>query len=173
MIGSHLWTNDDIVQETEGYGPKTVDKDYSGIIVGCIFVIRDDGALLMQLRDDMPGLRHAGLWVPPGGHMELGETLIETAVREFHEETQLKCQQLQWLNAIEVNSHPWPRYLLGMFWTLYNNKPFECHEGQELKFVEPGVASQYPMPLFVAEVWKDILLRADCKEELVACSIPL
>ena len=56
---------------------------------------------------------------------KLGETLIETAVREFQEETQLKCQKLQWLNAIEVNSHPWPRHLLGMFWTIYNNKPFE------------------------------------------------
>ena len=108
MIGSHLWTNDDIVQETEGYGPKTVDKDYSGIIIGCIFVIRDDGALLMQLRDDMPGLRHAGLWVPPGGHMELGETLIETAVRELQEETQLKCQKLQWLQTLGFlrNSSP-------------------------------------------------------------------
>ncbi|WP_242895350.1 NUDIX hydrolase [Actinomadura litoris] len=35
-----------------------------------------------------------GKWVPPGGHIEPGETFAETAVREFKEETGLLVQAL-------------------------------------------------------------------------------
>ena len=53
---------------------------------------------------------------------------------------------------------PWPTYLLGIFWALYNEQPFKCQEGQALEFVEPRKAAQFPMPYFVAEIWERILL---------------
>ena len=31
-----------------------------------------------------------GVWVPPGGHIELNETLLEAGLRELREETGLK-----------------------------------------------------------------------------------
>ncbi len=51
--------------------------------VGCL-IENESGELLLQKRSDN------GLWGLPGGLMEFGETIIETAVREIYEETKLK-----------------------------------------------------------------------------------
>ena len=158
MLDSPLWTKNDIVLETKEYGPITTELDYIGDIVGSLFLIRDDGALLMQLRDNRPNLRHAALWVPPGGHINPNETLMNAAIRECLEETQLAYQKINWLKAYEVSSPPWPKYLLGIFWASYNEKPFKCLEGQALKFVEPRRAPEFPMPYFIVTIWEQILV---------------
>jgi ADP-ribose pyrophosphatase YjhB (NUDIX family) len=44
-------------------------------------VIDDDGAILLSRRDDL------NIWNLPGGRVDAGETLAETAVREVQEET--------------------------------------------------------------------------------------
>ena len=41
----------------------------------------EEGRVLLQLRGDKK------TWAIPGGAMELGETSLQAAVREFHEET--------------------------------------------------------------------------------------
>ncbi|MBI2955145.1 MAG: NUDIX domain-containing protein [Chloroflexi bacterium] len=71
--------------------------------VGANAVIFDDeGRVLLTKRQDN------GLWCLPGGHMDLGETIQETAIRETEEETGLKV-------AIErlvgVYSRPHPCYV--------------------------------------------------------------
>ncbi|MDF2234516.1 NUDIX domain-containing protein [Albimonas sp. CAU 1670] len=55
-----------------------------------VYAVDPLGRILMQLRDDAPGLAAAGLWSPFGGGVEPGETLREAAVREFEEETGLR-----------------------------------------------------------------------------------
>jgi 8-oxo-dGTP diphosphatase len=45
-----------------------------------------DGRVLLLLRRKQPNL---GLWSPPGGKLEPGETPLDCAVRELHEETGL------------------------------------------------------------------------------------
>lgn len=45
-----------------------------------VAVFRGDALLLIQRRDN-------GLWALPGGFVEVGETLVEAAAREFREET--------------------------------------------------------------------------------------
>lgn len=49
-------------------------------------LVVDDGRLLFGRHRD------SGLWVPPGGAMEPGETPAQTGVRETHEETGLEVR---------------------------------------------------------------------------------
>ena len=44
-------------------------------------LVDEEGRVLLQLRGDKQ------TWAIPGGAMELGETSLQAAVREFHEET--------------------------------------------------------------------------------------
>ena len=39
--------------------------------VAAVFLLRDDGAVLLQHRDDKPDISHPGQWVPPAPTMNL------------------------------------------------------------------------------------------------------
>lgn len=53
----------------------------------------DEGRVLLQLRGDKK------TWAIPGGAMELGESTLETAKREFFEETGIKVEATRFLNV--------------------------------------------------------------------------
>jgi 8-oxo-dGTP diphosphatase len=57
-------------------------KEFSGAKVALLY----NGKLIMQLRDDKPGLRFSNMWDFPGGGREGEETAIECATREIEEE---------------------------------------------------------------------------------------
>ncbi|MEO4055207.1 NUDIX domain-containing protein [Solibacillus sp. CAU 1738] len=57
--------------------------------VGCGIIIEQENKILLQHRKDRD------VWGIPGGFMELGETVLETAVRETFEETGLRVEQLK------------------------------------------------------------------------------
>lgn len=64
------------------------------IIVGStIIVMNKNGEILLQKRSDSRD------WGLPGGAMEPGESFEETAKRELFEETNLKCNDLQFLQT--------------------------------------------------------------------------
>ena len=72
--------DNDTVKVFDPCSPSLKAIDDSFKIVGALFLFRkEDQSLLLQLRDEKPNLRHAGLWVPPGGHIEQGETLQQSA----------------------------------------------------------------------------------------------
>jgi 8-oxo-dGTP pyrophosphatase MutT (NUDIX family) len=54
----------------------------------------DHGRVLLQQRDDKPGLRYAGCWTLFGGQVEAGETPEEAIRRELIEELELDDQPL-------------------------------------------------------------------------------
>ena len=149
---------DDSVQVVEGFGQDSQMQDSKLNIVGALFLLRDDGALLMQLRDDKPGLRHAGVWVPPGGHIEDGETVEQGTVREFLEETDYSCGKMNWLQMMEIRHPEWPTYLLGVFWAFYDGKQkTECREGQILKFIKREDANILMIPPFIFMIWDKLI----------------
>ncbi|HEM6116189.1 NUDIX domain-containing protein [Streptococcus pluranimalium] len=53
----------------------------------------EEGKVLLQLRGDKK------TWAIPGGAMELGESSLDTAVREFYEETGIEIQVKRLLNV--------------------------------------------------------------------------
>ena len=47
----------------------------------------------------------AGLWGFPGGHVEPGETALNAAARELHEETGVLAKPLSYLDNVDVIEH--------------------------------------------------------------------
>lgn len=60
---------------------------------GATVVVIKDNKILLNLRSD------TNTWGIPGGALELGETLEETAARELNEETNLKAESFTLLNV--------------------------------------------------------------------------
>ncbi|MCA1557226.1 MAG: NUDIX hydrolase, partial [Acidobacteria bacterium] len=116
--------------------------------VASVFLLRDDGALLVQHRDDKPGLALAGRWIPPGGHCEEHEAIESCARREFREETGYDCAELNLLDSlIDDNVDGVPAYPLTVFWVRYDGvQPIKTNEGQAMEFIERDRASSYDIP---------------------------
>jgi 8-oxo-dGTP diphosphatase len=74
---------------------KAKDQPLPKVGVG-IIVLKNDTHVLMHRRKGKHG---GGYWGTGGGHLELGESLIEGALREFHEEagSKIKISQPRFL----------------------------------------------------------------------------
>jgi 8-oxo-dGTP pyrophosphatase MutT (NUDIX family) len=69
-----------------------------------VVVINDKREVLLQQRSDI------NKWGFPGGVMEFGETLEETAARELYEETGLRASDLNFIDILsgEKECHTYP-----------------------------------------------------------------
>ena len=129
--------------------------------VSAVFLLRADGAALMQHRDDKPGLRHAGMWVPPGGHRDPGEDAVTCARREFLEETGYRCGQLEQLCVLIDEQLGWPPYELTIFRAPYDSEQsFECREGQSLQFITRAEADMHSIPVYLINLWDRAIFEA-------------
>ena len=124
------------------------------VVVGVV-LLRDDGAALLQQRDDIPTITDPGLWVFPGGHVEGGEGPESGAAREFEEETCYRCGQLRFLTQMTVNEGE-----LIFFWDTYDGQQrIECREGQTLQFIQREEVEKLPRQNYLTRVW-DLALAA-------------
>ena len=129
--------------------------------VAAVLLLRRDGAALLQHRDDKPGLRHANMWGPPGGHAEPGESMGDCARRELHEETGYDASDIRFLTSYDDAVEGWPVYQLTMFWCWYDGvQTITCHEGQELAFIERSAVARYPIPAPIIKAWDAALAAA-------------
>jgi 8-oxo-dGTP pyrophosphatase MutT (NUDIX family) len=124
-------------------------------VAGIVLLREPDGAALLQHRDDKPGLPHANLWVPPGGHCEDAEAWLSCAEREFLEETGYRCAHLRFLAELDVDQVPFsPPLRLKVFWDVYDGRQgIVCREGQALEFVPRSAASDIAMPAYLVDLW--------------------
>ncbi|XP_002740484.1 m7GpppN-mRNA hydrolase NUDT17-like [Saccoglossus kowalevskii] len=67
--------------------PESVLQRGVDVVVCTLLRTNDRKTLLARRAQDLRIF--PGVWAPPGGHVELGESLIEAAFRELHEETGL------------------------------------------------------------------------------------
>jgi transketolase len=123
--------------------------------VATVFILRADGAALLQHREDKPGLRRSSMWVPPGGGLDPGESPEAGARREIREETDYVCGDLRWLETVEDDpGDGGPIECLHVFWTIYDGAQApRCLEGQDLRFVPRAGAGGYRMPGFLFNLW--------------------
>lgn len=68
-------------------------------LLGALAVVLDDERVLLAQRRNAPD---AGLWGFPGGHVEHGETALDAAARELHEETGVTATPLEYLTNIDL-----------------------------------------------------------------------
>ena len=70
--------------------------------LGAIAVVVHEGRVLLVQRRKEP---NAGTWGFPGGHVELGETALDAAVRELAEETGVVATARHYLTNLDVIHH--------------------------------------------------------------------
>jgi 8-oxo-dGTP diphosphatase len=122
--------------------------------VAAILMLRHDGAALLQHRDAKPGLRCAGLWGLPGGHAELGESMLDCARRELLEETEYDASDLKFLLSFDGTDEYGAAFMVSFFWCRYDGiQPIICHEGQSLAFVTRSEAENFSIPSHVFDIW--------------------
>jgi 8-oxo-dGTP pyrophosphatase MutT (NUDIX family) len=136
-----------------GLGPGFVQNPRK--VVAGIVLLRDDGAALLQLRDDKPSIQDPGIWAVPGGHIEPGETPMEGACREFLEETCYLCANARPLTQFTSRSAGYPGdFDLAFFWDRFDGiQRIECREGQALEFISRLNAEHIPRRDYLTRVW--------------------
>jgi 8-oxo-dGTP pyrophosphatase MutT (NUDIX family) len=134
--------------------------------VAAIWVLRRDKTALLQHRDDKPGLRHAGMWVPPGGHSDPGESMPECARRELREETEYDSPDLRYLMTLDRLHEDGAAFQVTFFWCWYDEmQTIVCHEGQDLAFVKRSDAADHRIMDFLVDVWDAAIAAASATTE--------
>jgi len=131
-------------------------------------------AALLQLRDEKPGLQDAGLWVFPGGHLEVGETPEEAARREFLEETGYACDRLCKLVSWHSSEVGYERdFRMFFFWALYDGRQsVQCREGRDLRFIDRGDASGLASRPYLVTLWDEALAATRAFEKVQPAGRP-
>ena len=63
-----------------------------------VMILNDNNEVLLMLRHGSHG---AGEWAFPGGHLEFGDTIFETAQREVKEETGLDVTEFELVSVFD------------------------------------------------------------------------
>jgi len=130
-------------------------------MIVAVVLLRQDGACLLQHRDDRLGLSASGLWVFPGGHREDGENSLACALRELEEETAYRADQLTPLMSFEDDfPDPTSKGPMEIFLGFYDGQQeIRCLEGQACRFVGRKEANRLPLPSYQYPIWDFALLK--------------
>ena len=85
--------------------------DYHTAAAAGVFLLTQDRRLVLQLRDDKPGIHYPGMIAAFGGGAEPGETAEECALRELAEETGIQAHpedllHLDAVSKLDVRGRP-------------------------------------------------------------------
>lgn len=140
---------------------KSIGHDTIIMVGATSLVLNEQGEVLMQLRSDTKD------WGLPGGSMEIGERVEETAIRELQEETGLVAQRAE---LIDIFSGPEYFYVypngdqtdtvivLYRMYDLSGRIQITDGESLELKFFPPD-AFPYPLEKRTAKILEELQKR--------------
>lgn len=103
------------------------------------------GEVLLQLRDDRPGLLFPGHWTLPGGYVKVNESPDDAIRRELREEMELELPLTYWkvYDAPRAGGTVRQHLYLGRLDAALDSLPL--HEGQALRFVDAAEAAALPL----------------------------
>lgn len=117
------------------------------------FIVADDGRVLLQHRDDKPGLPSAGMWGFFGGHVEPGETAEQAFLREMDEELGWRPRHLEGFGSV-VAEHG-PRQVIAHRFAAHLDVPLaslRLREGQGLGLFAPDALPDGTVPAIVPAI---------------------
>ncbi len=108
-----------------------------------VILVKEDGSVLAQLRDNNPKIFNPNVWATCGGGMTEGEdpSLQAAASRELLEETGyvISPEQLRFLSNDEVTLESGLIIEHNYYYAPYDGKQeIQCFEGQEIRFLNPN-----------------------------------
>jgi len=107
-----------------------------------------DGAVLLVKRRDEP---NRGLWSPPGGSVELGETVQDAAVRETLEETGVEVHARDVVDVRDVilkqpdGRVEWHYVLFAVLCDWVSGEPFPATDAENARFIPLSELGEYDM----------------------------
>jgi 8-oxo-dGTP pyrophosphatase MutT (NUDIX family) len=144
------WSVDRATRGLNDLSPFVIASSQTSIrqVVGVV-LLRNDGAALLQHRDNISTISDPGLWVFPGGHLKWGETPRDGAAREMEEETCYRCHNLRPLTRLVIEGGT-----LLFFWENYDGQQLvACREGQALEFVDRRKVESLPKQPYLTDVF--------------------
>ncbi len=111
------------------------------------FVFREGSVLLVKRRDE-PG---RGLWSPPGGSIEVGETVEQAAAREALEETGVvvRARRVADVRTVLVRdsegSVQWHYVLVGVLCDWVSGEPFPATDAENARFIPLAELGEYEL----------------------------
>lgn len=108
-------------------------------------VFRDGSVLLVKRRDEP----NQGRWSPPGGSVELGETVEEAAARETLEETGVTVRPIRVVDVREFLDRDgdgrirWHYVLMSVLCEYVSGDPFPATDADNAKFIPLKELGEY------------------------------
>lgn len=111
-----------------------------------MFIIQD-GKILMGKRKGAHGV---GMWCPPGGHLEFGESWEECCRRETMEEAGIEISDIRFVTAVNDVSEEWgTHYVTLLFVANYRSGEVQNCEPDKCDGWEWFAWEEFPEPLFL------------------------
>lgn len=120
-----------------------------------VIMVNPSGQVLLQQRDEKPGLAFAGCWTLFGGQVEPGETPDEGIARELMEELEIEIPLTHW----RVYDEPWKDVIVEQH-VYYGpiNRAVETmvlNEGQAMGYFTPAQVRSLPVAFFFHRVLEE------------------
>lgn len=126
-----------------------------------IIILKKNGQVLLQKRDNKKTIAYPNFWSFPGGSIDKGETPKEGAIRELYEETGYESKRLKLFDKF-YDYHRGKKLGIIFFWDEYDNKTkVKCYEGQKLEFVslKKVIKKKYLITPIAFQAWTTLLFK--------------